>query len=112
MPIPDDFLDEDATKKVIDGQTPLKDIISYCSECDRFFDVRSGCEADIRADERERVLTSDVTSDLKSPGYWTCTNCGKPTKDIIFEEGDSNVCRDCYDRFEENDKKAREDGDI
>lgn len=28
--------------------------IAYCAECDRLFDIRSGCEADIRADEAER----------------------------------------------------------
>lgn len=31
-----------------------------------------------------------------NPEYWTCTNCGKLTKDIIFEEGDSNICYGCY----------------
>jgi hypothetical protein len=29
----------------------LEEIIEYCSECDRYFDVRSGCEADIQEDE-------------------------------------------------------------
>lgn len=43
-----------------------------------------------------------------NPDYWTCTNCGKVTKDIIFEEGDSNICPECYDRFEENERRIRE----
>lgn len=30
-------------------------VISYCSKCKRFFDVRSGCEEDIRKDERDKV---------------------------------------------------------
>lgn len=31
-------------------------LIKYCRECDRYFDVRSGCEADIRFDEQEKAL--------------------------------------------------------
>jgi hypothetical protein len=29
--------------------------LAYCQECGRFFDVRSGCDADIRQDERARI---------------------------------------------------------
>ncbi len=29
--------------------------LAFCEECGRFFDVRSGCEADIRFDERARL---------------------------------------------------------
>lgn len=34
-------------------------MISYCSKCNRFFDVRSGCEEDIRDDERTRITTKE-----------------------------------------------------
>lgn len=40
------------------------------------------------------------------PQVWTCTNCGKETTDIIFEEGDSNICYECYDRFEANEPRG------
>lgn len=30
-------------------------MIQYCESCNRFFDVRSGCEKDIRVDEQEKL---------------------------------------------------------
>lgn len=35
----------------------VPDSLSFCLECDRYFDVQSGCEADIRFDERNRIRT-------------------------------------------------------
>lgn len=29
----------------------VEEFVDYCEQCDRFFDKRSGCEADIREDE-------------------------------------------------------------
>lgn len=29
--------------------------ITWCEECERVFDTRSGCETDIRSDERSRL---------------------------------------------------------
>lgn len=29
--------------------------IWFCAECDRYFDVRCGCEADVRFDEAQRI---------------------------------------------------------
>lgn len=42
------------------------------------------------------------------PTLWTCTNCGKQTTNIIFEEGNSNICRECYDTFEANESANRD----
>lgn len=33
-------------------------MIGYCTDCKEFFDVRAGCQADIRADEREKIKKS------------------------------------------------------
>lgn len=56
-------------------------------------------------DEWEPITENDYIAG--GPEVWTCTNCGKLTEDIIFEEGDSNICPECYDRFEENERRLR-----
>lgn len=33
-------------------------MIGYCTDCKEFFDVRAGCQADIRDDEREKIKKS------------------------------------------------------
>ena len=33
----------------------FNEVIDYCHDCGRFFDVRSGCEKDIREDERQKM---------------------------------------------------------
>lgn len=38
-----------------DDLTVSNGMVRYCLECDRYFDVRSGCEKDIRADERNKL---------------------------------------------------------
>lgn len=35
----------------------MKELVNYCEECDRYYDSRSGCEADIRKDERHRLYS-------------------------------------------------------
>lgn len=35
-------------------------MVSYCEKCGRFFDVRSGCEEDIRADERQQLKKASL----------------------------------------------------
>lgn len=32
------------------------DYVSYCVECERYFDTRSGCPTDVAFDEREEIL--------------------------------------------------------
>lgn len=53
------------------------------------------------------VMLLGVSLPPIEPTLWTCTNCGKQTTDIIFEEGDSNICRECYDTFEANEAASR-----
>lgn len=54
MPTAENVLDGKATEKlVLDSDVP-RNVVSFCEQCDRFFDIRSGCEEDIRTDERQK----------------------------------------------------------
>lgn len=50
-------------------------MIGYCEDCGQFFDVRAGCETDIRADERDKIKRhidslghKDVAGDIEDMG--------------------------------------------
>lgn len=48
---------------VAKGEEVLEGHVEFCDKCQRYFDVRSGCEADIRSDERMRTQVSSLTLD-------------------------------------------------
>lgn len=40
----------------INNRHEMEDFVNYCEDCDRYYDCRSGCETDIRHDEKYRLL--------------------------------------------------------
>lgn len=50
------FNNEEADDNLLDSDG----MVSYCEKCNRFFDVRSGCESDIRDDERNKMKDASL----------------------------------------------------
>lgn len=61
--------------------------LRFCDQCDRFFDARSGCEADIRFDERARLREKvEAKQETVSGHLHAAFQSGKTASTLYWKE--------------------------